>query len=140
MHFIEIPKFKKKNPNVNAKLEQWLWLLAGEEEKIKMAEEKNKEVKKAVEVLDEMSMSREERERHEAILKAEFNYNTSMYNMRQEGLEEGKKEGIKEGIIEGKRKKQIEIAKKLLKKNMTINEIQEITELSLEEIKQINLQ
>lgn len=135
MHFIEIPKFKKKNPNTNAKLEQWLWLLAGEEEKIKMAEEKNKEVKKAVEVLDEMSMSREERERHEAILKAEFNYNTSMYNMRQEGLEEG----IKEGIIEGKRKKQIEIAKKLLKKNMSINEIQEITELSLEEIKQINL-
>ena len=130
MHFIEIPKFKKKNPNANAKLEQWLWLLAGEEEKIKMAEEKNKEVKKAVEVLDEMSMSREERERHEAILKAEFNYNTSMYNMRQEGLEEGKQEGKKE--------KQIEIAKRLLKMKMDINQIQEATELSLEEIKEIN--
>ena len=71
MHFIEIPKFKKKNPDANAKLEQWLQLLVGEEEKIKMAEEKNRKVKKAVEVLDEMSMSREERERHEAILKAE---------------------------------------------------------------------
>ena len=130
MHFIEIPKFKKKNPNANAKLEQWLWLLAGEEEKIKMAEEKNKEVKKAVEILDEMSMSREERERHEAILKAEFNYNTSMYNMRQEGLEEGKQEGKKE--------KQIEIAKRLLKMKMDINQIQEATELSLQEIKEIN--
>lgn len=29
MHFIEIPKFKKKNPNTNARIEQWLWLLAG---------------------------------------------------------------------------------------------------------------
>lgn len=134
MHFIEILKFKKKNPNVNAKLEQWLWLLAGEEEKIKMAEEKNKEVKKAVEVLDEMSMSREERERDEAILKAEFNYNTSMYNMKQEGIEEGKKDGI----TEGKKEKQIEIAKRLLKKNMDIKEIQEITELTLEEKKEIS--
>ena len=130
MHFIEIPKFKKKNPNANAKLEQWLWLLAGEEEKIKMAEEKNKEVKKAVEVLDEMSMSREERERHEAILKAEFNYNTSMYNMRQEGLDEGKKEG--------KKQNQIEIAKRLLKMKFDVKQIQEATELTLEEIKEIS--
>ena len=37
-----------------------------------------------------------------------------------------------------KEKKQIEIAKKLLKKNMNINEIREITELTLDEIKQIN--
>ena len=103
-----------------------------------MAEEKNKEVKKAVEVLDEMSMSREERERHEAILKAEFNYNTSMYNMRQEGLEEGIKQGERKGIDVGKRKKQIEIAKRLLKMKLDINQIQEATELSLEEIKEIN--
>ena len=106
-----------------------------------MAEEKNKEVKKAVEVLDEMSMSREERERHEAILKAEFNYNTSMYNMRQEGLEEGIKEGIKQGekkgIDLGKREKQIEVAKKLLEKNMNMKDIQEITGLTKEEIEQL---
>ena len=86
-----------------------------------MAEEKNKEVKKAVEVLDEMSRSREERERHEAILKAEFNYNTSMYNVREEG----------------KKEKQIEIAKRLLKKNMSIEEIQEITDLTKDEIEEI---
>ena len=98
-----------------------------------MAEEKNKEVKKAVEVLDEMSMSREERERHEAILKAEFNYNTSMYNMRQEGI----KQGEKKGIDLGKRKKQIEIAQKLLEKKMDIEEIEEITGLTKEEIEQL---
>ena len=36
MHFIELPKFIKKNAGTNTKLEQWLWLLAGKEEKIKM--------------------------------------------------------------------------------------------------------
>lgn len=126
MHFIEIPKFKKKNPNTNARIEQWLWLLAGEEEKIKMAEKKNKEVKRAVEELDEMSMDKAERERYEAILKAKFNYNTSMYNMREEGLNAGKKE------------EKIEIAKKLLKMNLDINKIREATELSLQEIEELS--
>ena len=27
MHFIELPKFIKKNPGANTKLEQWLWLI-----------------------------------------------------------------------------------------------------------------
>lgn len=130
MHFIEIPKFKKKNPNTNARIEQWLWLLAGEEKKIEMAEKKNEEIKKAVEELDEMSMDKAERERYEAILKAEFNYNTSMYNMRQEGRQEG--------LNAGKKEKQIEIAKKLLKMNLDISKIQEATGLSLEKIKELS--
>lgn len=98
-----------------------------------MAEEKNEEVKKAVEVLDEMSMSKEERERYEAIQKFEFNYNTSMYNIR----EIGKKEGRKKGKIEGKRENQIEISKKLYELGMDINKISNITGLSLSELKKI---
>ena len=133
VHYIEIPKFIKKNPEVNKKIEQWLWLIVGKEEKIKMAEEKNEEVKKAVEVLDEMSMSKEERERYEAIQKFEFNYNTSMYNIR----EIGKKEGKKEGKIEGKRENQIEISKKLYELGMDINKISNITGLSVSELKKL---
>ena len=94
-----------------------------------MAEEKNEEVKKAVEVLDEMSMSKEERERYEAIQKFEFNYNTSMYNIREIGKKEGK--------IEGKRENQIEISKKLYELGMNINKIADITGLSLSELKKI---
>ena len=129
VHYIEIPKFIKKNPEVNKKIEQWLWLIVGKEEKIKMAEKKNEEVKKAVEVLDEMSMSKEERERYEAIQKFEFNYNTSMYNIREIGKKEGK--------IEGKRENQIEISKKLYELGMNINKIADITGLSLSELKKI---
>ena len=43
MHFIEIPKFEKKNPGANTKLEQWLWLLAGREEKLEIAKNMLKE-------------------------------------------------------------------------------------------------
>ena len=32
MHFIELPKFKQKNPDCNTKLEQWLWLIDGSKE------------------------------------------------------------------------------------------------------------
>lgn len=93
-----------------------------------MAEKKNKKVKKAVEVLDEMSMSKEERERYEAIQKYEFNYNTSMHNVREIGLQEGLKKGKKE--IEN-------IVKKLYKMGMDINNISKATGLSLEKIKEI---
>jgi len=117
MHFIEIPKFIKKNPDTKAKINQWVWLLSGEGEKIKMAEKENKKVKRAVETLDEISMSPEERERYDSILLAEFNYKTSMYNIR----EEEKKE----------------IAKKMLLMGLSKEQAQEATNLEAAEIKEV---
>ena len=46
MHFIELPKFKEKNPDCNTKLEQWLWLIDGsKEEKVEMSAKENEEIK-----------------------------------------------------------------------------------------------
>ncbi len=62
VHYIELPKFIKKNPGVKTKLEQWLWLICGEEGgKVEMAKKENEKVKEASEVLERMSMSYEER-------------------------------------------------------------------------------
>ena len=36
LHFIELPKFIKKNSEAKTKIEQWLWLITGREDKIKM--------------------------------------------------------------------------------------------------------
>ena len=92
MHYIELQKFKKKNPDVRTKLEQWLWLIIGDkEDKIKMAEKENEEIKKTVEILDELSADDLEREKYEARWKALTDYNTEMYWARREGLEERKK-------------------------------------------------
>ena len=125
MHFIELPKFKKKNPGVENKIEQWLWTIIGEEGKIEMARKDNKEVEKAIKVVDEMSMNKEERELYEARLKGEFNYNIAIHAAKEEGKELGEK------------KKQLEIAKKLLSKKMPIEEIIEITGLTKKEIDKI---
>ena len=60
MHFIELPKFRKKNPDVASKLEQWLWLIEGEWRKIKMAEDINKEIEEAVDRVYELSKNKAE--------------------------------------------------------------------------------
>ena len=145
MHFIELPKFKKKNPGVATKLEQWLWMLIGEEEKVKMAEKENKEIEKVVEELDEISLDEKERELYEARQRAIFEYNYTMYTAEkrgkeigiQEGKEEGRKEGIKEGIKEGEKNNARKIAKKLLELGMKIEEIIEVTGLTKEEIENL---
>ena len=141
MHFIELPKFKKKNPGVENKIEQWLWTIVGEEGKIEMAKKDNKEVEKAIKIVDEMSMNKEERELYEARLKGEFNYNTAIHVAKKEGRKEGeelgKKAGKLEGKIEGRIEGKTEIAKKLLSKKMPIEEIAEITGLTEEKVKEL---
>lgn len=126
MHFIEIPKFIKKNPEANTKLEQWLWLIAGREEKLEMAKKENKEIKKAMDIIDEMSMDEKEWELYQSRKMAIMDYNTGIYEAKEEGLKEGE------------RKKQIEIAKELLKLGMNIEDIQKATKLTIEEIKKLS--
>ena len=55
--------------------------------------------------------------------------------MKNEGIKEGINKGKEEGIEESKK----EIAKKLLNKNMPLKEISEITELTTQEIKNLEL-
>ena len=126
MHFIEIPKFIKKNPEVKTKLEQWLWAISGKGDKVKMAEKANKDVKEAMNIVKEMSMSDEEWELYESRRLALLDYNTGMINAKNEGEKKGAKE------------KQIEIAKKMLKKGMPIDEIIELTNLSKAEVEKLN--
>ena len=52
----------------------------------------------------------------------------------KEGLEQGIKEGLEQGIEQGTQQKTLEIAKKMLNKNIDITTIEEITGLTKEEI------
>ena len=88
MHFIEIPKFIEKNPEAKTKLEQWLWLIVGGEEKIEMAEKENKEIEKAMDIIKEMSMDPKEWELYESRRLAIMDYNTGMEQAKLDGIEE----------------------------------------------------
>ncbi len=58
-------------------------------------------------------------------------------DMRETGYDEGEKNGIEKGMIQGEKKKQIEIARIMLKKNMDYKTISECTGLSMEKIKNL---
>ena len=136
-HVIELPKFIKKNPGVEKRLEQWLWLIVGRKEKVEMAVKENKNVKKADKVLERISKDPKERERYEAILKAEFNQRISNQKFMDKGIIEGEARGKIIGREEGKKQNQIEIAKKMLNKNKPIEEIAEFTGLTEEEVNKL---
>ena len=98
-----------------------------------MAEKENKEIKKAIDTLDFISEDPKERERHNSIVMAEYNRLTSEHNFFEAGVEEG----IEKGIEKGKKEGVLKTAKAMLKRNMPIETIMEITELTREEIEKL---
>ena len=128
MHFIELPKFRKKDPDMSNKLEQWLCLICDEEDKIKMAESKNEEIEKAKKELEKLAMNPEDRELYELRLKAIRDEMNIRYS------------GYIDGMAEGEAKGKTEIAKNMLKENIDIELISKVTGLSQEEIEKLKYQ
>ena len=120
-HYIELPKYKKKNSSKFTKLDQWMCVLTDRKGEMMLAEKENKEIKKAMNTLDYISADPRERERHNSIIMAEYNRLTSEKNF----FEAGKEEGI------------IETAKEMLKEDIPIETIEKVTKLSREEIEKL---
>ena len=117
--FIELPKFRKMHKDINSKIEQWLLFIDDEEkELVKMAEEKNRTLQKAREKMDYLTGDAAVRRLAELREIWELDYNSDINYAKDEG----------------KREKSFEIAKKLLKIQMPIKQISEITNLTEEEI------
>ena len=130
MHFIELPKFVKKNSGTKSKLEQWLWVMVGEEDKMEKAGKENKEVEKTIDELNTMNLSEEERIMYEEREKAIINYNFGMASAERHG----KEEGLKEGKREGEEKKKIEIIENMLKLKIDDEIIKKSVNISDEEL------
>ena len=141
-HYIELPKYKKKEPSKFTKLDQWMCVFTDRKGEVMLAEKENKEIKKAMNTLDYISADPKERERHNSILMAEYNRLTSEHNFFEAGKEErNTKRKIwteeKNGEIKGKKEKSIEIAKEMLKKELSVELISEITKLTIKEIEEL---
>ena len=125
-YFIELPKFRKQNPDLNKKINQWLVFLDdSDQEAVKMAERKNDTLKKARKEIDYLTGDDAVRRLADLREKWEMDYVT--------GIECAEEKGRKQGEKENKRK----IAKKLLKMGMEITKISEVTGLSDEEIRKL---
>lgn len=144
--YIELEKFRKQNPNMQEPLNQWLAFLDMERgELLEMAMEENEQIKDAVKCYNELTGDDEVKRLTEVRLMGQLEEQAALASARakgtEEGLKQGKKEGLKqgkeEGLKQGKKEKQVEIAKKLLKLKMPIEQIIETTELTEEELKNI---
>ena len=117
IHIIEIPKINKMLEN--GKLKKWILFLENPEgEETKKMAEKEKEIKEAIETLEDIS-SDEAKER--------------IAELRQKYIMDKKSE-LRTAKEIGKKEKAKEIAKRMKEKNMPIEDIIEITGLTQEKI------
>ena len=121
-YFIELPKFRKQNPDMNEKINQWLAFIDDyDREMVKVAEEKNEKLKKA---------------------RIEMNYLTGEAETRRlaelrEKWEMDRVSAINYATRKGKKENSIEIAKEMLNENMSIEMIMKFTKLTREEIEKL---
>ena len=144
LHTIELKKFEGKTKELNelvnsikSALDIWLAFLT----KNNLLNKDNlppalqdRELKKALSVLEVMNFSNEERDAYDEHLKWLMIEANTLKKQYEQGKHEGKAEGIAEGKAKGIAERNIEIAKKMLSKNHSISDISDLTGLSPQEI------
>ena len=128
MHYIQLPKFKKKCKHISTALEQWLTFIINDDlEEVKNMD--NKLIHDAQSKLDLLNDSEEAREIAERIADAERNERDALDYERKAGIAEGRAEGI----LQNKH----EIIKNMLAENLDIELISKVTKTDKEEILRI---
>ena len=135
IHILELEKVKEEyKKNKENKKAQWLLFLDDPEtEEVKEIMEKNEDVKEAV--IEVRKLSQDEQLQREAELREKAIMDEKA--IYQAGLDNGKEEGEKLGRKKGRVETMKEVARKLLKQNMNIENVAEITGLTIEEIEKL---
>ena len=129
-YYIELKKFREENPDMKEPINQWLAFIDMEKgEWLEMAKKENKEIEEAVEEYETLTGDALVKRLEEIRLMSELE--------EKSALETARNEGIEMGIEQGQKQNKIETAKKMLKIKMPIEQIIMITELTKEEIIEI---
>ncbi len=136
LYIIQLPR---KGNIKNKELKEWLSFIENPKDmEVIEAMKKIEELKEAGEKLNKISedekMQRIAELREKAIMDEKAIYVRGV----DVGKEEGMQQGIQQGKEQGQKEKQIEIAKKMLEENESIEKIMIYTGLSEKEIKKIN--
>lgn len=138
IHTIELPKFLKLKNIQDSQLVEWLRLISGKGELIKMAlSKKAKKIEKAYKELEYLSQDKVARAEYDEYMEAKRLENMKIQYAEEKGIERGKCEGIAIGKSQGEKSKTIEIAKEMLKSKVQKVEIIKYTKLSEEELNKI---
>ena len=109
------------------------------------AAKENKEVKKAIDELEKISLSPEERQRYEDREWAIMRYNSEVRANYEHGHKAGEEFGIAIGEkkrnrnwrSKSKKEEKLAVAKKLKEMNLSVEQIMQATELTKEEIEKL---
>ena len=88
---------------------QFIWNLV--KEKFKIASTTSKAIAEAVKKVEELSLNKEARREYEFREKSLKDYNSVIFDAKEEGIKKGKEEGVKEGEIKDKIEAVIAFAK-----------------------------
>lgn len=129
MHFLEIPKLfdEEIERYKNDLIVQWMEFLDAESKGVmEMLAEKNKDIKKAYDLLQIISKDENARMLYEAKYAEISDQRTRIKSAEQKGREEGRKEGETE--------KALRVAKNLLKMGLNVEQIATAAELPMEKV------
>ena len=127
-HFIELPKFTKTEDEISSELDKWIFFLKDASKYVDSPEKiarGNSAVIDAFSIVSRHNWTKVELEIYEKEL--------DILRCRQSALETAEAKGLAEGEAKAK----LELAKRLLAKKMSIDEVAEVTCLSVEEIKKL---
>jgi len=134
--FVELPKFKKKEKELETHFDKWLYLLRN------LPKLKNRPESVGGKVFDELfdsadikRLTTEDMEAYKKSVLEYYDVQSAMMCAREEGREEGILKGRKEGIQKGIEK----VIQKCLQKNMAIEDIVFLTGYSKEQIMQLGI-
>ena len=96
-------------------------------------EAQHKIFKRLAEIADSKTLTKEEQEKYDNSMMVMWD-NYAVYKHAEE---KGLKKGMEKGIEKGEKKKSKKIALKLLARNFPLDEIADLTGLSIEEIKEL---
>jgi len=149
--FIEMPKFKKTEVQLETDLDRWLFMLNNLKEinEIPVSLSKKKEFIKLFNIAEVSGLNPQEMNAYEESLKIQRdNYSvreTYMIEGREEGLKEGREQGLQEGLQQGleqglekgRYEEALAIARELKKAGLANDLIVKTTKLSVEEINKL---
>ena len=129
VHFLEIPKLfdDEIERDENDPIVQWMEFLDAESKGVmEMLAEKNKDIKKAYDLLQIISKDEKARMLYEAKYAEISDQRTRIKSAQQKGREEGRKEGATE--------KALRVAENLLKMGLNVEQIATAAELPMEKV------
>ena len=153
--YLEMPKFSKTLEQLETRFEKWLYVIRNLNRLDRVPDQLRERIfEQLFEAAEIARFTQDQFLSYEDSLKHYRDMKNSLDTAREEGeakgreegraegriegKAEGRIEGKAEGIIEGKTEGKLEIAERLLRKNMSVADVQEITGLSEEDIRRIS--